>query len=298
MSGPEESGPVELVRALATLAEAPAPEHGRLAELLELPDAPDAAAHAELFSYQVYPYASVFLGDEGMLGGEVRDRIAGFWRALNMDVPEEPDHLVPLLGLWCVLRERAASEQEPARARLAGEAAAALWFEHLLPWLPQFLESVRGVEQAAGREKGFYAAWAELLSRAIGGAPSGDRGLPVHLRAASGLSDPSEAGGEAFLDAILTPVRSGMILSRADLTRLAADLELGGRIAERKYALRSFLSQDPSRVFDWLASEAERWSKRHRSPDPRVEAFWVDRAQRSATAFHAAADTAREWVTS
>ena len=35
-----------------------------------------------------------------MLGGEARDRIAGFWRALGLVPPPEPDHLAVMLGLY------------------------------------------------------------------------------------------------------------------------------------------------------------------------------------------------------
>ena len=60
---------MELFRALAALAEAPGPEHVRLAELLGLPGRPDPVEFTELFVLQLYPYASVYLGPEGMLGG-------------------------------------------------------------------------------------------------------------------------------------------------------------------------------------------------------------------------------------
>src|SRR6185295_7023627 len=84
---------MELLRALAVLAEFPGPEHARLGELLQLPGAPSRAEHTELFEFQLWPYASVYLGPEAMLGGESRDRVAGFWRALQLTPPPEPDHL-------------------------------------------------------------------------------------------------------------------------------------------------------------------------------------------------------------
>ncbi|MGH9940996.1 MAG: hypothetical protein ACRD9R_01395, partial [Pyrinomonadaceae bacterium] len=76
---------MELFRALAVLAESPeSAEAARVAEVLELePSAPTAGEYGESFILQLPPYASIYLGAEGMIGGEARDRIAGFWRALG-----------------------------------------------------------------------------------------------------------------------------------------------------------------------------------------------------------------------
>ena len=84
---------MELFRALAVLAEPPRAETAHLAVALELGAVPEASEYTDLFVFQLYPYASVYLGAEGMLGGEARDRIAGFWRALGQVPPAEPDHL-------------------------------------------------------------------------------------------------------------------------------------------------------------------------------------------------------------
>src|SRR6266705_1585212 len=90
----------ELLRALGVLCEPPEPTHARIAEALCLPGRIDAADHTELFGFQLVPYASVYLGAEGMLGGEAADRVAGFWRALRLTPPPEPDHLAALLGTY------------------------------------------------------------------------------------------------------------------------------------------------------------------------------------------------------
>ena len=73
-----------------------------------------ARRHTDLFVFQLQPYASVYLGAEGMLGGEARDRIAGFWRALGASPPSEPDHLATMLAL---LRRSGEREAGPASRR-------------------------------------------------------------------------------------------------------------------------------------------------------------------------------------
>jgi len=123
---------MELFRALGALAEPPAPEHRTLAAALGLGEPPAAADHDDLFTFQLYPYASVYLGAEGMLGGEARDRIAGFWRALGQSPPAEPDHLSVLLALYAQLSDLEAAAGEPAASERWRHARKALLWEHLL----------------------------------------------------------------------------------------------------------------------------------------------------------------------
>src|SRR5207244_505396 len=93
----------EVLRALAVLCEAPAPGQERVAAALGIAPAPRADEWAELFLFELPPYASIYLGAEGMIGGEALDRVAGFWRALGLEPPPEPDHLAALLGLAAAL---------------------------------------------------------------------------------------------------------------------------------------------------------------------------------------------------
>src|SRR6266536_3343848 len=117
----------ELLRALGVLCEPPEPTHARIAEALCLPGRIDAADHTELFGFQLVPYASVYLGAEGMLGGEAADRVAGFWRALRLTPPPEPDHLAALLGLYATIGEAERGERAFAlRSMLSQDAGATL----------------------------------------------------------------------------------------------------------------------------------------------------------------------------
>ena len=64
----KESGQasVDLIRTLAVFAEAPASEHIHLWKTLGIEDSPSASDYADVFLFQLYPYASVHLGSEGM----------------------------------------------------------------------------------------------------------------------------------------------------------------------------------------------------------------------------------------
>jgi hypothetical protein len=305
----------ELFRALGALSETPHPELQPIADLLDLGPLPGRAAHGELFLFQLYPYASVYLGAEGMMGGEAADRIAGFWRALGQTPPAEPDHLAVMLGLHARLGElEEQAADRPARERWRHARAAFLW-EHLLCWLPIFLLKLGdlggiggfGPPGSSGRAIGvsgqtaeagesgvadpFYLRWAALLGDALRAEtavlplPEGPERLPLHLRAAPACIDPRRDGPEGFLASLLTPVRTGMVLARADLARAARDLGLGLRLGERRVTLRAILEQDAGPVLGWLAGEAASWAGRHLPEvhvSPSLAAWWHERAAATA----------------
>lgn len=250
----------DLWRALGVLAEPPEPANVPVAEALDLPPLPDAAAYEEIFLFQLYPYASVYVGAEGMVGGEARARIDGFWRAVGAEPPAEPDHLAALLGLYVALAERAEDEKDRARGALASSARDALFREHIACWVTPYLVKVR--ESASP----FYAQWAELLLGVVGAeeARMKDGALPLHLRSAPPLDDGQLDSPRALVRALLTPVRSGMILTRADLHACAAELGVGAiRMSERAMLLEELLRADPDRVLAWLISQLDRWVTRH-----------------------------------
>ena len=305
----------ELFRALGALSETPHPELQPIADLLDLGPLPGRAAHGELFLFQLYPYASVYLGAEGMMGGEAADRIAGFWRALGQTPPAESDHLAVLLGLHARLGElEEQAADRPARERWRHARAAFLW-EHLLCWLPIFLLKLgdlggiggSGPPGSSGRAIGvsgqtaeagesgvadpFYLRWAALLGDALRAEtavlplPEGPERLPLHLRAAPACIDPRRDGPEGFLASLLSPARTGMVLARADLARAARDLGLGLRLGERRVMLRAMLDQDPGPVLGWLAGEAASWAGRHLPEvhvSPSLAAWWHERGAATA----------------
>ena len=267
-----------LLRALADLAARPHDGTAAVAQALELPRPPTAAEHADLFDFQVYPYASVHLGDEGMLGGDARDRIAGFLRALDVTPPPEPDHLVVLLHAYADLSDLAASG-----APRADHARRVLLHEHLGSWVGRFLSRV--VELGAEPLR----AWSRLTVAALA-AELAQHGpppeLPPALREAAPLPEPEAATAADWTQGLLTPVRSGLVLARADLARAAHDLGLGTRVGERAFVLRALLDQDARAVLGWLVAEAYRQADDLAAVTATggddVAAWWRDRLHRTA----------------
>ena len=275
---------MEIFRALGTLIEPPAAEHAHIAAALGLPAAPTAAEHARAVAQQRYPYASVYLGAEGMMGGEARDRIAGFRRALGLGQPGGPrrsahataDHLASLLGLLAAVDEWRRRESDGAREALLAQARDTLVWEHLASWAGPYLASFEGCGVA------FYDAWASLLRDSLARLyreMAFPDYLPAALRSAPELADPRREGGPAFISALLAPARTGVILLRGDLMRLADETGLACRAGERRYVLNAFFAQDPGAALKWLAGHAERWSKRVAGAGPvPIAKWWSKRA--------------------
>ena len=264
----------DVFRALAVMCEPPDGSTASIADALGLPCTPTPEEYTDLFVMQLSPYASIYLGVEGMLGGEARDRVAGFWRALGMTPPSDADHLAALLGLYATLGDGPDSEDATVRAKRHHARRALLW-EHLLSWAPPYLDRVREVGPPA------YRAWATILDSTLATERAdldATPELPLHLREAPELPQSETDTLDETLTAILSPVRVGFILTKRDLTAMARQIGVGLRQGERKFILRALVDQDPAAVFQWLGTEAQR--QRQPGSDP-IRQFWHDRNQRT-----------------
>lgn len=273
----------DLWRALAVLAEPPERGHADVAAALGLP-APEAEEQAEVFLLQAPPYASLYLGAEGMLGGDARERVAGFWRAVGVMPPPEPDHVAALLGLYASLVELEREETDDARRLLRREARAALLHEHLLSWIVPFLRTVALVAGPACRP---WAAMVEDVLVAEAGALGPATTVPLALRETPAPPDTLD-GADALVAFALTPVMSGIVLPRRALATFGRESGLGVRPRDRSSALRGLLEQDACLTLRFLAGEAACWGDIHRSTASAlgpVAGFWEGRAEAAAARF-------------
>lgn len=263
---------MEAFRALGLFAERPSASHAPAIAALDLGAPPDDAEFTEVMLLQLPPYASIYLGGDGMIGGAARDRIAGFWRALGLAPPDEPDHLATMLATHAALAEWEAAQRDAARREACHRARVTFFREHLASWLPPYLDAVEALGAPA------YRRWAALLgrlvadeARALGAAET----LPGHLADAPPLDGATRDG---LVDGLLAPARSGVILARADLARCARDLGLGAGVRDRRLMLRELIAQDGG-ALAWLAAEAGGWVARHRRRAAEGAARrWAERA--------------------
>jgi hypothetical protein len=232
------------------------------------------------------PHAAIHLGPSGMLGGEGLDRVAGFWRAIGLHPPQDADHLGLLLMLYaelCDAESGARSEATRGRLRHAREA---LLFEHLWSWAPGYLTAVTRLDVPS------LARWAQLtrlaLTReALRATPPA--ALPLALRTAPAPVRPAD-GRDQLLAALVAPVRSGVLLTGADLRAATAAVGLGYRVGERRYTLRAMLDQDARATLDWLSHHARQQAALHATQQPigghDPGHWWARRALRTARTLH------------
>jgi hypothetical protein len=210
--------------------------------------------------------------------------------------PAEADHLAVMLALYARLAEMDNDESDPLRRANSRAARKAFLWEHLLSWLPCYLSKLSDIATP------FYKRWGEILMEALlneAKIVGHQERLPLHLREAPALVDPREQGFEEFLQSVLTPVRFGGILTRADLIRAARKMGLGLRIGERKFILKTLFAQDTNAVFAWLEEEVNSWKQRHQQQQPtlgEVMRAWEAKAEASGALFAELRLTASEVI--
>lgn len=276
----------ELLRALGAALTTPPPANAHLRAALSLPSE-SAVDHTDAFVLSLPPHAAIYLGAEGKLGGDGLDRVGGFWRALGLNAPEDADHLGVLLLLYAELgvAENGRTD-ERGRAQMR-RARAALFYEHIASWVPGYLTSINGL----GIEP--VTAWARLAEAALA-AEAAELEQPHTLPSALREAPPALAATDsldAVLDALVSPMRSGLILTQHDLAAGARRVGVGFRRGERRFALKAMLQQDPRGTLTWLSAQAHSWIGRHEAaawpaltgtPDAAPSSWWASRARHSA----------------
>ena len=109
------------------------------------------------------------------------------------------------------------------------------------------------------------------------------------MRAVAPLEPPQRTGGQAFLDGLLAPARSGLVLTRADLARAARGARAGRSRGRAPLRPAHLLGQDPAGTLGWLEREAARAARRPAAvAGPATAAHWSERAAATAAALAAA----------
>ena len=268
----------ELLRALGALSLDDPAVTPVLTRALGLPEW-SRADHTGIFVLDLPPYASIHLGPEGKLGGEGGDRVAGFWRTLDLDPPTDADHLGSLLALYAELGSTSRGCLSAAATARLDHARAVLFWEHLWSWVPGYLAAVAA--DPAGR------AWAELTAQALRAEAEAIPEPPAPPAALRHAPEPlgPEGGLEELLDGFTAPVRVGFVLTYGDLLRAGAEIGVGVRRGERRFALRSMMEQDPDATLRWSAGHARRWARIHEDqPDHGAGTgrWWAQRATATA----------------
>lgn len=220
-----------------------------------------SAAHHELFGFNLFPYESIFLGDEKLLGTAVSDAVrAGYhqWGYQPTEQAGAVDHIAEELGLLsylCAAEMDAFADSRLTIAQRMQSAQRQFLEEHLLRWLVPFIVAVQRHDDA------FFAEVATMTlalvaehyqalksdSKSDGGNPQNDVGastvnlLDLQLPPAPTLvADPKTSLHDiaAFLT---TPAYSGLYLSRYIINQLGRQQRLPRGFGSREQMLTNLL---------------------------------------------------------
>ena len=241
-----------------------------LAGKLVLPfEADEAAAdHHHLFGFNVHPYQSYFLDPAGLLGGPITGSVIQSYNRSGFQPEtstESADHAGFELGFLAFLCAAESEVFEVDAVQQLQERQFAFLHEHLLQWIGPLTLAIGQQDQP------FYSAVAEvtldlLQEQAAGLEAHFSRGpnTPIASTNIPDLLTDDETGLKQIVDFLLTPVYSGIYLSRDDIGRLARRQAVprgfGDRRALLLNLLRSAANYDAlGEIINDLGGLARRW---------------------------------------
>jgi len=223
---------LESVRMASPLAAA-------LTEPVNLEEA--AADHQHQFGFNVFPYASAFLDPSGLLGGAISDRHIqeyqqGGYRPRSS---EGADHIGNELGFIAHINRLESSAWTEEDAEAAHEfkgRMSRLIDNHIFPWLAPFALAVRH------QGNSFFIQVVDLTlesldqqRRQYGRAKS----KPLALPKTPPVADDNLNDIKNISSHLLTPLSSGIFLSRDDIGRLAQRLTLPRGFGQRRHMIEN-----------------------------------------------------------
>ena len=216
-----------------------------------LPDPIDidalAADHYQLFGFNVFPFESIFLDGSGLLGGavteEVRHALQSFSFATDVS-SHPPDHIGQELAAMAYLSmaEAEAIEKNQLDTAVSIQHHQLTFLQtHLLRWLVPFVLAIK----AQGNE--FYTAVAELALALVNHhyeilVGEVDPNLPSQpLPHAPNILDNDKTGLKEIAKYFITPIYSGLYLSRDNIANLARHLDLPRGFGDRQQLLTNLM---------------------------------------------------------
>lgn len=200
-----------------------------------------AANHHELFQFNIFPYESFFLGDDGLVGGEVTAVVNQHYFQLGFQtaVPNnQADHLGQELAClaFLVAQEAEAWESDqPAAATDWQTRQQFLLHNHLLRWAPNCLLAIQQQNDP------FFAELAQMtLSLLL--SHIGDVSPPPNfLPPIQNILANEKSGFKEIAHFLLLPALSGIYLSRDNIGQLGRQFELPRGFGSRETMLLNLL---------------------------------------------------------
>lgn len=253
------------------------------------------ADHYALFGMNVYPFETVFLTVDGLLGGEVTESVArSYYEAgYNPDASETSDHLGNQLGLMAFLAgaEADARQDEVVQAIHHMVHLQRKFLDvHLLCWLPAVVMSIHQHSNET------FSILADLVldlafrhRQTLGDDPINPT-HPFILPTVPNILDDDKTGLKDIAEFLLTPAYTGIYLSRDDIARIGGQFRLPRGFGKRHQMLTNLLNTavDYDAMDDLMQAfqdEVHQWRDfyQQRVPDSRFSMPWISRLDETLT---------------
>lgn len=207
---------------------------------------PDQAAadHQQLYGYNVFPFATLFLSPDLLLAGSITEQVSALYVQGTFQPTDQADHLVQELEFLAFLCQAEAGAQ-------SGEAVGQILRlhrlqrhfldTHLLWWLPLFGQAVQMEGQSFASALATLSVEFVLDHRVDLGDDQTDEIHASPLPQPPAILDDAQTGLKEIGAYLLTPVYSGIYISRDQIGRMARSLGLPRGFGERRQMLTNLL---------------------------------------------------------
>ncbi len=209
-------------------------------------DADEAAAdYQELFGFNVFPYVSVFLEVNRLVGGEITNRLydffrmAGFGLSLTDESADHVSHSFAFLAYLSAYELEAMETGNYPELERVRSLQARFMDELLFWWLLPFVRAIEQQPYPFFRSLGRLILEFVLEHRRQLGELSGPMDVPP-LADVPSLEEP-HVGLREIARYLTTPVWTGLFLSRGDIARLARKKQLPRGFGSREMLLENLL---------------------------------------------------------
>jgi TorA maturation chaperone TorD len=205
-----------------------------------------AAAHYQLFRMNVFPYETIFLGEDGLLGGRITETVASFYSSIGFS-PSENDSAdsiaieLSALAFLCAAESDAHNDDMPHEAQGMKHFQGRFLDEHLLCWLPALVKAI------SNQGNIFYSILADMLLKLVldHRATIGDDLLnPLQsftLCETPKILSEDKTGLKDIAEYLLIPAYSGFYLSQEDIRKIGNRFRLPRGFGKRLQVLTNLL---------------------------------------------------------
>ncbi len=249
-----------------------------------------AAAHQQLFGMNIFPFQSIFLDASGLAGGAESMRVQESYNGLGFihTADAAPDHLgTELLAMASIAGAEADARRSgrEGTVRDTGRLQQQFLETHLARWIVPVSIAIQHQGDT------FYTA-ASALARdlVLDHLDATGHSMPLPNRPTIDLDAPQTAIHD-IVTYLLTPLHSGLFISRDDLRAIGRDLELPSGFGNRRQLLANLLRAAGAYdlfipTVDRLSALVQRWIVAYAGaggPSTHAVAPWLQRAQLTAS---------------